>query len=329
MDPDVRLLAALLGAQGGFVPGSVLTEALGISRVAVWGRLEKLRLQGIEIEAQRQHGYRLAAEPEELHESLLRAYAVRQGVGSDLYFYSSIDSTNTEAERLLAAGAEDPCVVVSNEQTAGRGRMGRQWHSPQRGNLYASFAFRPKLPPRDMAVITLWFGLAVARCLQDEFALPVKLKWPNDLLIEGRKVAGMLTEARVDADHTRDLVFGLGLNIAPDMNLWPEAVQQRAATLAQASARPLSVNGTAMSVIKAVFGAYARFVSGDRSALTRDWPRFDALAGQRVEAERRGEPITGIACGIAEDGGLRVRLDDGTTHLFHSGEVTIGSIRRV
>lgn len=322
MDADVRLLSVLLAADGGFVPGSELTAALGISRVAVWGRLEKLREQGLAIEAQRPHGYRLASEPDALHEPLLRAYALRMGVGTDLHFYRAIDSTNSEAERLLAAGAEAPSVIVANEQTAGRGRLGRQWHSPQGGNLYASFAFRPQFPPREMSVITLWLGLAVARCLRDDFALPVMLKWPNDLLIDGRKVAGMLTEARVDADRTRDLVFGLGLNIVADLTAWPAAVRERATTLQQAAPHALSVNGVAMTVIKAVLSAYARFLGGDRSPLIRDWPAFDALAGQRVEAEQGGKILRGVASGIDQSGLLRLRMDDGSERHLHSGEVT-------
>lgn len=326
MNADIQLLGTLLATRGDFVPGSILTEALGISRVAVWGRLEKLREQGLQIEAQRQRGYRLVAEPEELNEVLLRAYAVQIGVGADLYFRATIDSTNSEAERLLAAGVEAPFVVVANEQTAGRGRMGRGWHSPQRGNMYASFAFRPKLSPREMPMITLWFGLAVAGCLRDRFGLPVQVKWPNDLLLEGRKVAGMLTEARIDADQARDLVFGLGLNIAADTNTWPEAVRQRATTLAAAAPKPLSVNETAMAVIQSVFGAYARFAAGDRD-ISRDWDKFDALAGQRIDTERGGKRLEGVARGIDSSGRLRVHLDDGSEILLHSGEVTLGSGR--
>lgn len=325
MDTDSRLLSPLLAARGDFVPGNVLAEALGVTRVAVWGRLEKLREQGLGIEARRHHGYRLVAEPEELHEALLRAYASSMGMGADLYVYPTVDSTNTEAERLLAAGAEVPFVVVANEQTAGRGRMGRRWHSPERGNLYASFAFRPDLPPRDMPVITLWFGLAIASCLRDDFSLPIRIKWPNDLLLDGRKVAGLLTEARIDADRTRDLVFGLGLNIIADTASWPDAVQRRATTLAAAAAQPLSVNRTAIAVIKATFGAYARFLAGDRKILLRDWKNFDALEGQRVEIDRAGEMITGIAAGIDSEGRLRLRLDDGKELSLHSGEVSLGS----
>ncbi len=325
MEPDIQILNELLAANGGFVPGNRLTDILGVSRVAVWGRLERLKEQGIEIEAQRQHGYRLVAEPPYLHEALLRAYARRLGVGTDLYFHSTIDSTNSEAERLLAAGMEDPCVVVAGEQTAGRGRMGRQWHSPHQGNLYVSFAFRPRLIPRDMPVVTLWFGLAVARCLQDEFELPVLLKWPNDLHLNGRKVAGMLTEARIDADQTRDLVFGLGMNIAAEMEAWPETVRQRATTLN--SHHPVSVNAVSMSVIKAVLGSFARFVAGDREALAKDWPRFDALAMRTVEAEYNGKRIRGTAQGIHPDGSLRLQTEDGAILSLHSGEVTIGRLQ--
>lgn len=325
LDPDARLLLLLLREKGNFVSGHTFTDALGVSRVAVWGRLEKLREQGIGIEAQRHQGYRLTDEPEHLHHRLLEAYAYQLGVRADLYFHESIDSTNSEAERLLASAAEAPFVVVSTEQTAGRGRMGRRWHSPDRGNLYASFAFRPEVPPRDLSVITLCFGLSLARVLSAEIEAPVRIKWPNDLLIAGRKVSGMLTEARIDADRTRDLVFGVGLNIAAETNSWPEEVQRMATTLRQHAARPLSVNHTAALAIRTVLQTAARFFSGARGELLADWNQFDALHGETIETTWRGERIQGAANGIDAEGRLRLRRSDGTEIAVHAGEVTIGS----
>lgn len=325
LDPDTRLLSLLLDGKGGFVSGQRLTDALGISRVAVWGRLEKLREQGIGIEAQRHRGYRMTEEPEFLHHRLLEAYAYRLGIRAEIHFHAAIDSTNSEAERLLASAVEAPFVVVASEQTAGRGRMGRQWHSPDKGNLYTSFAFRPQVPPRDLSVITLCFGLALAKALHREAELPVRIKWPNDLLLDGRKIAGMLTEARIDADQTRDLVFGLGLNIAADTNSWPEEIQRMATTLRQNAKKPLSVNHVAAVAIQTVLQTAARFFSGQRQELLADWDAYDALGGETIHTTWRGEKISGKTAGIDREGRLRLVQTSGEEVVVHAGEVSIGS----
>src|SRR3954462_12388040 len=123
------------------------------------------------------------------------------------------DSTNSEAEPLLDTGASVTLVILAGEQTAGRGRRGRVWHSPPTGNLYSTFVFRPKLEPARLHDFTLWMGLNVCELVSNFTKLEPGLKWPNDLLMNGRKAGGMLTEARVDADEVRDLVFGLGINL--------------------------------------------------------------------------------------------------------------------
>jgi BirA family transcriptional regulator, biotin operon repressor / biotin---[acetyl-CoA-carboxylase] ligase len=222
---DERLLTQLLDAVGEFVPGQKLQAVLGVSRPAIYQCVERLASQGIVIEARRHYGYRLVEEPVVFSEVLLRAYRPLILGCPPIHFFDTVDSTNTIAERLLAVEVVTPFVVVGREQTAGRGRRGRVWHSPDAGNLYASFAFRPQRPPREMPPITLWLGIAVARLLRDRLSLPVMVKWPNDLLLHGRKLAGMLTEARIDADSLRDLVYGLGLNLRADTRSWPEEVR--------------------------------------------------------------------------------------------------------
>lgn len=189
-DPDHIILRALLQAGDNFVSGSQLAERLGISRVGIWARLDKLKAEGFEFEAVRNKGYRLLQEPPQLHGKFLEA-AVAEVYGSiNLRFLDAIDSTNSEAERLLALGESTPLVIVSGQQTKGRGRMGRQWHSPPQGNLYASFAWRPGLPYPRMQNITVWLGVCVCQYLREQWQIPAGLKWPNDILIHGKKSGG-------------------------------------------------------------------------------------------------------------------------------------------
>lgn len=325
---EERLLSRLLDATGDFVAGQKLQEILGISRAAIYQCVERLGHQGIVIEAKRHHGYRIVEEPAVLTEILLKAYRPLVLGCPEIHFFDSVDSTNSVAERFIAEGRETPFVVVGREQTAGRGRRGRAWHSPDAGNLYASFAFRPTRPPRDMPPITLWLGMAVARSLRDHLDLPVMVKWPNDLLLHGRKLAGMLTEARMDADSLRDLVFGLGLNLQADTSQWPEEVRAVATSAAEhlPPDHGISWHRLVVQIFADVIRAYHRFIAApDASELCERWGEFDALAGTSVQVQGVSDPIVGVAEGIDQGARLRLRLPDNSILLVSSGEVTIGT----
>ncbi|MCC5806050.1 MAG: biotin--[acetyl-CoA-carboxylase] ligase [Opitutales bacterium] len=325
--PDVTILKTLLQAGDSFVSGSDLAKDLGMSRVGVWSRLEKMRETGFTFEAVRHRGYRLTEEPACLCESLVLAYLDIAGAnGTGVFVLPEIDSTNSEAERLLADATETPFVVIAGAQTRGRGRLGRKWHSPPQGNLYMSFAFRPRRSPGRMQSITLRLGLAVCRFLNQAYAIPVKVKWPNDLIIEGKKVAGMLTEARVDADRMRDLVFGIGINVLGSTDGWPAEVAAHAARLGQYAPSSIRLNRLAAELIPVVAGEYAAYLENPRKpGFAEEWLAYDALNGREVTANRGSEPIRGTAHGIDTDGNLILETPDGRRTAVNSGEVSLGT----
>lgn len=325
-DPDQILLRSFLQAGDSFVSGSLLAERLGISRVGVWARLEKLKAEGFEFEAIRNKGYRLVREPEVLHGKLLEASLLGIYGDVNLRFLEVVDSTNSEAERLLALGENAPLVVTAAQQTKGRGRMGRQWHSPRSGNLYASFAWRPGTPYTRLQNITVWLGVCVCQYLREQWQIPVWLKWPNDLLIDGKKVAGMLTEARIDADQTRELVFGLGINILGDTRSWPREVATVATTLSSHASAGFSLHALAAGIMGTVLNAYTVFRHTDvTEELLKQWQECDSLFGKTIQAEVNGQIVSGVASGLHPSGGLRLRIANGETKILHSGEVHIGT----
>ncbi len=207
------ILRELLAREPNWVSGTSLAAKLGISRVAVWQHMEKLRGAGFTFEAQRARGYRIAARPAALHAALVETQLRVRPRAFSLLVLDEIDSTNDEAARQLSAGRPTPFAVMARRQTRGRGRFGRLWHSGASSNLYASFAFRPRVEPDRMQTFTLWMGVNLCELLVKFASVTPGIKWPNDILFEGRKAGGMLTEARVDSDQIRDLVFGLGLNV--------------------------------------------------------------------------------------------------------------------
>ena len=322
--PEVVIVRELLAAGDGYVSGSALAEMLGLSRVAVWSHMEKLRTLGYEVEAVRRRGYRLTKRPDGLDETQLRASLAGLGRPVRLSFHVSVDSTNSEAERQLAVGTDTPLVVVARQQERGRGRLGRRWISGDHGNLYASFAFRPELRPSRMQDFTLWMGLNVCDALANTCRIDAGVKWPNDIYHAGRKLGGMLTEARIDADHTRDVIFGLGLNINSQRHHWPDDIAARTTSVAEAAGQRVDINRVASAIITRVLKAFDSFVIDDyRESFNALWQRLDWLRGRRIAVLFGQERVEGIADGIDSTGALRLRDDSGRLHRCLAGDVTI------
>jgi BirA family biotin operon repressor/biotin-[acetyl-CoA-carboxylase] ligase len=316
------IISRFLQADKAFVSGESIARELGLSRVSVWNHLEQLRADGYGLTAVRNRGYRLDAMPLPLHPDLLDALLAKQPVPyfKTVHCASTVASTNTTAEQLLAAGNPVPLVVLASEQTAGRGRRGRQWHSPPHCNLYLSIGLRPELPPTRLQTITLWLGLRVAWWLRDLTAMPIQVKWPNDLMLNNRKIAGILTEARVDAESTRELIVGIGLNINSAEADFPEEVRSIAGSLHSNGLKPQVLSVFAHGLLGCMAEALEDYFNDSYGeVIASQWQVVDYLAGKRVEA---GE-ISGIVAGINSAGALRVRRDDGSVALLSSGEVSL------
>lgn len=324
MSPDAEVLLPFIRAGGQFVSGSQIGRDLGLSRVSVHNRLESLRAQGFVFSAIRNKGYRLDEEPDAFHPDLFAALQAHEPCPffKSHLALSETDSTNSVAELELSKGREAPFLVLADAQSAGRGRRGRVWHSPAHTNLYLSVALRPALPPVRLQTITLCLGLSICQFLRDQFALPVLIKWPNDLLLHDRKIAGMLTEARVDAEQTRDLVFGLGLNVNAAESDFPEDLRAIAASLAMHLGRKLNLSRLAHALVHRLAISIRDFLANPQAQnLADSWPEFDYLRGQLVSTGG----ISGRACGVTNTGSLKVERDDGSTVLLHSGEVSLGT----
>ena len=325
-DLDSSIICAFLEANGQPVSGDRLAKDLGVSRVAIWGRLEKLRSAGFIFTASPRKGYILKEVPRVLHPTLLDAHCRRLKVSISVEYYETLDSTNSEAERLLANGKEAPFIVLAQSQTAGRGRLGRKWHSSDKGNIYLSLSLRPFILPERLKPFTLWMGLALCRYIEENFSIKLGLKWPNDILSpDGKKIAGILTEARLDADSVRDLIFGLGFNLSPQQD-FPTELKTIASSLQQVAGEHLDMNALTAGIIKNIFMSWEEFKENRWADLFKEyWKQYDILTGKTVTIQLRGSPVTGLVEGIDEVGSLKIKTTDGKSVLISSGEVTLGS----
>lgn len=318
------ILRELLAREPNWLSGSTLAAKLGVSRVAVWQQMEKLRAAGFEFEARRALGYRLLTRPPGPHAALIETQLKIRPRGFSLVVLDETDSTNDEAARQLAAGRIAPFAIIARRQTRGRGRLGRPWHSEANGNLYLSVAFRPRVAPERMGAFTLWMGLNLCELLANFAKVSPGLKWPNDILFDGRKAGGILTEARVDADQIRDLVFGLGLNINAPAGGWPAELARRAVSLAEITGTPLDFNRLTAALLGRVLLAYDNFADGSYTKTFADlWHRYDVLRGKPAVLLEGGRRHPGTVTGIDDEGALLLRDASGRTQRFRAGEVTL------
>lgn len=322
---DIRIIQALINARGDYVSGSMMAKELGISRPAVWGKLEKLRDQGFDFDAVRNRGYALTKEPDVVHPSLLRCRLDQCESRIPVLYYPVIDSTNSEAERELTHGRKGPFAIASSCQVKGRGRLGRVWQSHSAENLYLSVLFEPNIPAQQLQHFTLWAGIHICRTLQ-KFApkAPLKIKWPNDLHCDGRKFAGMLTEAKMDADGIRSIIFGVGINVNTNPNSFSEELRPVATSLYAMHGESLPINTVAAHVLKAIETAYDACIRGDTSeSLPEAWAPLNALEGKFVTARRGEAEVSGTAEGIDASGALILRQADGSIETVRAGDVTL------
>lgn len=263
--------------------------------------------------------------PSSLHAGLVKAYLEKEAFSVPyLSILDTIDSTNSEAMRLLNEGKAGPIVVAAKQQMAGRGRRGREWQSSTQDNLYLSIGLKASIDAQKLQLFTLWTGLNICDYLRKETHLPLQIKWPNDLVCQHKKIAGMLTEAVVGGERTEQFVFGLGLNINGKAEDFSEALSTKASSLAQLSDKEWNINRLSAGCIQVVLEAYALFQKGDYLVrLDMLWSSYDALKNHLVKVEQLNQVILGVASGINGQGALRIKLENGQYYALSSGDVSL------
>lgn len=317
--PD-QLLAALEGR--GWQSGAEIAERLGVSRAAVWKRIERLRERGYGIEAVAGRGYRLVRDSDLLLPDEIRKHYRPQLLRGELVHRTTIDSTNRLAAELARNGTEEGTTVVAEQQSAGRGRLGRTWVSPASVNLYMSTVLRPRIPPLEVPRLTLVAGLAVAEAIRDSGAdFRPQIKWPNDVLLDGRKVAGVLTELEAEADRVRFVVVGIGVNLNATGADFPPELKSKATSLALVGGAAIDRAAFTGRLLTRLDGAYAAFLEGGFAALRHRYEELHGLVGLAVTIDGN-PPLAGTVRGV-DDGGALLVETGGVVQRVVSGEVTL------
>ncbi|RMH61785.1 MAG: biotin--[acetyl-CoA-carboxylase] ligase [Zetaproteobacteria bacterium] len=318
-----KLLDHLCRAQG-VVSGDTLANALGISRSAVWKHVRALRKRGIMIDAVPGRGYHLRSDllsAAAIAEWLRREHQVAH-IGRHIEVVAETDSTNSELLRRAEQGAAHGLVLLAERQREGRGRLGRRWHSAPQASLTFSILLRPELPPRRLLSLPLVVACALHEALHG-WLPELSLKWPNDLLHRGAKLAGILVEMRAEPEQVHALVIGIGMNIRPPEQGWPEALRQPATALHELmDGQKPSRNEIAARCLKGLDAAYERWRKDGFSPFREYWWRHHVASGQKVRVHHEGRYIEGIARGLSEDGALLLARGDGV-HQVLAGDLEV------
>lgn len=316
-----KLAARLMEASGEPVSGQQLADEFGISRTSVWKHIKELQEKGYEISSIKKKGYVLSGIPDTLEASAIQPLLKTERFGKTYQWIASCESTQIIAHQLAQQGVPDGTVVLTEEQTAGRGRMARKWDSAYGKGIWMSVILRPDVPLHRAPQFTLITAVAVVRAIEEVTGLRPDIKWPNDILMNGKKSTGILTELQSDADGIQALIIGIGLNVNQEPKDFSDEVKDIATSLKMEAGQHISRQELVRAILYHLEQYTALYIKEGFSVLKLMWESYSTTIGKPVCARMAKETLEGIAEGITEDGVLQLRTPDGKLHGIYSADI--------
>lgn len=324
MTLDAQILNALRATPDGAVSGAELSQRLGVTRAAIWARIQELRGLGYDIEASPHLGYRLLSAPELLHaDDLLSRLGETKVIGRDIRVFQETTSTNDVIEKLARDGVKEGVVVFAESQTRGRGRLGRKWLSPSKKGLWFSVLLRPEMRPQESIQLTIAAATALRRAIETHTGLNPEIKWPNDVLIHGKKVAGILTELYAELDRVKFVILGLGVDVNLNPGELPADLRKVVTSLKAESGRVVSRAELAVTILHELDRDYDQVVSGRFASVADEWEQYCTTLGRDVVISTGQRQIRGRAESLGEEGALLLRTDHGHLERIVGGDVSL------
>lgn len=320
---DSEILTALRANREG-VSGTDLSQLLGISRAAAWARIEELRALGYDIAASPHTGYRLLDTPDVLHaDDLVSRLGRTSIIGRDIRVFQETTSTNDIIEKLARDGVPEGVVVFAESQTKGRGRLRRKWASPARKGLWFSVLLRPKLRPQAVTQLTIASATALIRAIRSQTGLAPQIKWPNDIRVHGKKVAGILSEMNAEFSKVSHIILGIGVDVNVSAGEFPPELRELATSLRIETGEPLDRAGLAAEILRELDRDYERICAGRFESVADEWEEHSETIGADIVILAGERRIRGRAESLDADGALLLRTQYGHLERVIAGDVTV------
>jgi len=312
-----HIIQCLKKSKGGYLSGEEISRSANISRAAIWKYMQELRKDGYEIAAVPHLGYQLVSVPDKLLSHEIQFELKTKLLGNTVYYHETLTSTMDEAFKLGMDGAPEGTIVCAESQTKGRGRLGRSWTSPKYKGIYLSIILRPRLAPGELAKLTLLSAVAVAEAVDKVTGVHARIKWPNDLLVKNKKLAGILTELRAEVDQMKFVVVGIGLNV----NNTSAQLIDGATSLKQEAGKSFSRVDVVQEILRAFERHYSRVEKKGFDEVIAAWKERSHTLGQRIRITDPAGSVEGVAFDLDHDGGLLIRQDSGVIVKKMAGDV--------
>ncbi len=315
------LLSLLEAEPGAYVSGEEISRKLNVSRTAVWKQIRKLEADGYVIEAVPRLGYRLVNRPSRLSVHDILPKLTTKSFGRNLKLMEEVGSTQDELRKLAEEGAPEGTLVIAERQTRGRGRMGRSWVSPAGKGVWMSLLLRPQVPIQQTSQLTLLAAVALCRGISRIVDLKIGIKWPNDLLVEGKKISGILLESAAEEERLKYVAAGLGISANLDEEDYPEELRAKAVSLKMAAGREVDRPQLIASILEEFEKLYEMYQEKGFAPIRTLWEMHAVTLGRPAVLHTSRGIVEGVPEALDESGGLAVRLPDGSLQVFYSAEV--------
>ncbi|NEW06042.1 biotin--[acetyl-CoA-carboxylase] ligase [Paenibacillus sp. SYP-B3998] len=318
-----RILALFEQNPNAYVSGEEISRSLNVSRTAIWKHIAALREAGYTFEAAPRKGYRLLAKPDKWNVTKLLAGLQTKVLGKKLHIYGEVDSTQTIAHALVASGAPEGTLVLAESQTSGRGRMGRKWHSPRGKGIWMSLVLTPQIPVFFMPQLTLLSAVALCRSIQKVVKVNIGIKWPNDLLIDGKKVSGILLESSGEDERLKYVIAGIGISANLKVEDYPEELRSLATSLAIASGTVIPRETLVQAFLLEFEELYALYLDKGFAPIRLLWEALSVTLHRPIRTHTHSGVVEGIAESLDDSGALTVVTSAGEKVKIYSGDIEL------
>ena len=321
MDKKDLILELLYNTPSDWLSGEEISRNLGISRTAVWKHINLLRESGYNIESSTRHGHKLISRDNSFNEFEIRKNLKTEIFGrKEIHIFNETDSSNIQAFRIASSGADEGTIVIAESQTGGKGRLGRKWISPSGKNLYLSIIIRPAIPTFFAPRLTLVAAVALSETLDSIGASDHRIKWPNDILFNDKKLSGILTEMKGDCDSIDFIITGLGINLNSSIVDYPDELKNSVISLNEITGREIDRVEFLDLFLSQFEKKYSDFLKGCFPEILDQWITRSAIINQKIKITDYNDIFTGIVTDVTPDGNLIVQTDNGTCQV-NSGDI--------